>query len=193
MNDSSTGGYLSPAAVSPPLEDAELDAVFQQMVVGITGLPGNMVRPRWQPTVPKQPEPSVNWCALGITVQTSDAGPAISHDPAGEGSDTSVRHQEIDVLASFYGPNAKQYAQQLVDGLGIPQNLEQLKANDMQSVAEGSIRGAPDLLSEQWVRRYDVVLSFRRKITRTYAVLNVKSAGVEVQTPTTTAPVSVTP
>lgn len=193
MADSSTGGYLSPAVVSPPLEDAALDAVFQQMIVGITGLPGSMVRPRWQPTVPKQPEAMVNWCALGVSDQTPDAGPAITHNPAGTGSDTYVRHQEIEVLASFYGPNAKQYAQQLVDGLGIPQNLEQLKANDMQSVGEGQIRPAPELVNQQWIRRYDVALNFRRKITRAYSVLSILSASgtIQASTPLTT-PINVT-
>jgi hypothetical protein len=190
MTDSSTGGYLQPAVTSPPLEDDALTAIFQQMIVGITGLPGNMVRPRWQPNPPKQPEPTVNWCALGIAVQTLDDGPAIVHSGAGNGSDTYIRHEQIDVLASFYGPNAMQYAQQLSDGLAIPQNLEQLKAQDMNSVDTGQIRAAPDLINEQWIRRYDLELTFRRKITRSYAVLNILTAQGTVQTDTVTGPIS---
>lgn len=191
-NDSSTGGFLSPAVASPPPEDAALDAIFQQMIVGITGLPGNMVRPRWQATVPKQPDPTVNWCALGITVQDPDDGPAIIHNGSGNGSDTYIRHEQIDVLASFYGPAAKQYAHQLSDGLAVPQNLEQLKAQDMNSIDTGAIRAAPDLFNEQWIRRYDLTLTFRRKITRTYAVLNILTAQGTIQTPTVTEPISVT-
>ncbi|RQR87724.1 MULTISPECIES: LIC_12616 family protein [unclassified Burkholderia] len=189
-NDSSTGGYLSPAVASPPLEDDALTAIFQQMIVGITGLPGNMVRPRWQPNPPKQPEPSTNWCALGISVQTPDDGPAIVHNGAGNGSDTYIRHQGVNVLASFYGPSAMQNAQLLSDGLAIPQNLEQLKAQDMNSVDTGQIRAAPDLINEQWVRRYDLELMFRRKITRSYTVLNILSAQGTVQTQNVTAPIS---
>lgn len=184
VNDSSTGGYLIPTAISPPLEDSALDAIFQQMIVGITGLPGAMVRPRWQQTVPKQPETTVNWCALGVTVQIPDDGPAIVHNPTRDGSDTYIRHEQIDVLASFYGPNAKQYAQQLADGLAIPQNLEQLKANDMNSVETGEIRAAPDLVNQQWIRRYDLALVFRRKITRTYSVLNILTAEATIQAST---------
>ncbi|MGK2829242.1 phage neck terminator protein [Ralstonia pseudosolanacearum] len=191
MDDSSTGGYLSPAVATPPLEDAALDAVFQQLIVGVTGLPGAMVRPRWQSTVPKQPEPSVNWCALGISAQPLDAGPAIVHNPSGAGADTYIRHQTIDVLATFYGPNSMQYAQVLLDGLAIPQNLEQLRVNDMQSVSEGDMRAAPEMFNEQWIRRYDVTLVFRRKITRTYPVLNVMSADVTLRTPSTAVPFSV--
>jgi hypothetical protein len=190
MADSSTGGYLSPAVVSPPLEDDALTAIFQQMIVGITGLPGSMVRPRWQPNPPKQPEATVNWCALGVSVQTPDDGPAIVHSGAGDGADTYIRHEQIDVLASFYGPNAKGYAQLLTDGLSIPQNLEQLKASDLNSVDTSEIRAAPDLINEQWVRRYDMQLTFRRKITRTYGVLNILSAEGTVQTDTLTFPIS---
>jgi len=188
MADSSTGGYLLPAVTSPPLEDAALDAIFQQMVVGITALPGNMVRPRWQPNPPKQPEPITNWCALGVTTQELDAGPAIVHNPTGNGTDTYIRHQQIDVLCSFYGPNAKQYAQQLEDGLAIPQNLEQLKLSDMNCIETGQIRAAPDLINEQWIRRYDMAIVFRRKITRTYQVLNILTASgtVIASTPLTT-------
>lgn len=189
-NDSSTGGYLSPAVASPPLEDDALTAIFQQMIVGITALPGNMVRPRWQPNPPKQPEPTINWCALGIAVQTLDDGPAIVHNGAGNGSDTYIRHEQIDMLASFYGPAAMQNAQLLSDGLAIPQNLEQLKAQDMNSVDTGQIRAAPDLINEQWVRRYDIELTFRRKITRSYAVLNILTAQGTVQTNTVTGPIS---
>lgn len=190
MTDSSTGGYLSPAVASPPLEDDALTAIFQQMIVGITGLPGNMVRPRWQPNPPKQPEPTANWCALGIAVQTLDDGPAIVHNPAGNGSDTYIRHEQIDVLASFYGPAGMQNTQLLSDGLAIPQNLEQLKAQDMNSVDTGQIRAVPDLINEQWVRRYDIELTFRRKITRSYNVLNTLTAQGTVQTNTVTGPIS---
>ena len=189
-NDSSTGGYLSPAVASPPLEDDALTAIFQQMIVGITGMPGNMVRPRWQPNPPKQPEPTVNWCALGIAVQTLDDGPAIVHNGAGNGSDTYIRHEQIDVLASFYGPNGMQNAQLLSDGLAVPQNLEQLKAQDMNSVDAGQIRPVPDLINEQWVRRYDIELTFRRKITRSYNVLNILTAQGTVQTNTVTGQIN---
>lgn len=181
-NDSSTGGYLSPAVVSPPLEDDALDDLLQEMVAGITGLPGAMVRPRWQHTVPKQPEPSVNWCAIGVTVQTNDAGPAIRHNPDGQGSDSYQRHQDMELLCTFYGPAAKGYAQMLVDGLAIPQNSEQLGVYDMKFVSAATIRAAPDLVNQQWVRRYDVTVALRRKISRTYAVLNLLSAQVHTET-----------
>ncbi|RRA01908.1 phage neck terminator protein [Burkholderia cepacia] len=182
MNDSSTGGYLAPAVDTPPDEDDALDDLVHDLVAGITALAPDLVRPRWQPTVPKQPEPSVNWCAFGIQTQTPDASPAIVHNGANEGSDTYIRHQDLDVLCTFYGQQAKGYAQRLADGLSLPQNREQLQLLDMAFVGVSEIRAAPDLVNQQWVRRYDMSVKLRRKVTRTYAVLNLKS----VQASTTT-------
>lgn len=38
-NSSATGGYLAPIAISPPLEDAELEALFLGFIAGVSGLP----------------------------------------------------------------------------------------------------------------------------------------------------------
>jgi hypothetical protein len=184
-NTSATGGYLAPTAPVPP-DDVDLDNLLQELVAGVTGLPGEMVRPRWQPTVPKQPEPTENWCAMGVSVQTNDSGPAIRHDPAGDGSDTYTRHQQIDLMCSFYGPSAKGYAQRLADSISIPQNGEQLALNGMKFVSASDIQPAPALINQQWNRRYDLTLVLRRKITRTYPVLNLLSA--EVQSTTDSVP-----
>jgi hypothetical protein len=178
MNDSSTGGYLAPAVDARLVEDDTLDDLVHGLITGVTGLPGNLVRPRWQPSVAQQPDPSVDWCALGIQEQEVDASPAIQHDGIIDGHDTYIRHQRFDALCTFYGPHAKGYAQRLADGLAIPQNREQLQLQDMALVGVGAIRAVPDLVNQQWVRRYDITITLRRKITRTYAVLNLKSATV---------------
>ncbi|WP_175786539.1 phage neck terminator protein [Burkholderia anthina] len=186
MTDSSTGGYLAPAVDMPPDEDDALDDLVHDLVVGITALSPDLVRPRWQPVVAKQPEPGVNWCAFGIQTQTLDASPAIVHNGANEGSDTYIRHQDLDVLCTFYGPQAKGYAQRLADGLSLSQNREQLQLLDMGFVGVSEIRAAPDLVNQQWVRRYDITVKLRRKITRTYAVLNLES--VQASTTTDSSP-----
>lgn len=191
MNDSSTGGYLAPAVDAPPAEGDALDNLVHDLIAGITALAPDLVRPRWQPKVPKQPEPSVNWCAFGLQEQEPDAGPAIQHDGTGDGHDTYIRHQDIDVMCTFYGPLAKGYAQRLADGLAIPQNREQLQLQDMAFVGVGPIRAAPDLVNQQWVRRYDMTVTLRRKITRTYAVLSLKSAAVSVNDEHGTASIQV--
>jgi hypothetical protein len=174
-SDSSVAGYLQPTGTGPA-EDADLDAIFQQLVVGITGLPGSMVRPRWQPTVPKQPEASVNWCAIGVTGIEHDANSYEQHNPSGDGSDTFIRHEVITVLASFYGANALNFAAQARDGLYAQQNNSTLDQYEMGLVEVGSIVTAPELVNQQWVRRFDLPIRVRRRVVRTYPVLTVLSA-----------------
>ncbi|VXB24971.1 putative bacteriophage protein [Burkholderia sp. 8Y] len=175
-NDSSTGGYLLPTAPSPPLEDAALDAVFQQLIVGLTGLPGNMVRPRWQPTVPKMPEPTQNWCAIGVTDIDQDFAPTVVHVPDTAGTDKLYRNEILTLTASFYGPAAMQYAAQARDGIFVAQNHGMLELSGMGLVDVGRLTAAPELLNQQWLRRYDLQFRVRRQVERTYSVLNVLSA-----------------
>jgi len=178
--DSSTGGTLAPLDTAAPEEDADLDALFQKTVAALTGLQGQFVRPRWQPGHPKQPEPDVNWCALGITVVDADAGPAIEHLSAANGTDKYTRHEAIEVLTTFYGPRATSFASRLRDGIAIPQNMEPLKAREVGFVECGPIRNIPALINQQWVRRVDMALRFRRKVTRIYAVRNIASADIHL-------------
>jgi hypothetical protein len=180
-NTSASGGYLTPAGTPTPADEA-LEDILQPMVVGITGLPGKMVRPRWQPGNPKQPEPDVNWCAIGVMHTKQDANPAIEHDGAGDGADQYQRHQDVILLATFYGPNAQAYGQLLSDGMYVPQNGEALRALNMAFVEVGDLIAAPDLINQQWVRRYDLRIRLRRKIERTYPVLNILSADTPVIT-----------
>lgn len=179
-NDSSTGGYLVPTSAStPPAMDAALDAIFQTLIVGITGLPGNMVRPRWQPTPPQEPCPSDNWAAIGITQITPDDGPTITHSEAG---DTVNRHEVIEVLATFYGPAGQSNATLARDGIGLPQNMEALNDLSIGLTDIGPLRSVPELINQQWRRRYDFSFTFRRQILRTYPILDIASSEFVVTT-----------
>jgi len=183
-NDSSTGGYILPAGSPAPLEDAALDALFQQVVTGVTGLLGAMVRPRWQPTVPKQPEPATNWCAIGVTNIEPDDYPVEIHDDTGDGHDNYAVHETLVVLASFYGPNSMSNAKVMRDGLYIAQNREALTQQGITVTDVGKPVAAPELVNQQWIRRYDVDIRFRRKVERTYPILNILSAPFEIDTDT---------
>lgn len=191
-NTSATGGYLTPAGTPAPTEDGALDALFQAAIEGITGLPGAMVRPRWQAVIPKQPEPSVNWCAFSVQVQRADAGPYIKHIPDGNGHDEYTRHEDIDVFVTFYGPASQANAALLRDGLAIPQNIETLKLGGVWFVESGPIRPLPELVNQQWIKRRDIGLTFRRKITREYGVLNITGADIDLVTEKFTEQITIT-
>lgn len=176
MTDSSTGGYLSPIG-TPPLADADLEDLFQTMVVGITGLDGTMVRPRWQPNPPPQPEATVDWCAIGIQSIGVDDGPAFVHSPDGDGSDTVLRWETLGLVASFYGPNSIGNAETLRDGVSIPQNNESIAAaSRLYFVSSQDITPAPALYNQTWIRKHDLRLTFRRMTSRVYAIRNLLSA-----------------
>lgn len=181
-NDSSTGGYVGPVAESPPLEDSALDALFQGAVSAVSGISGEYVRPRWQPVMPKQPEPGTDWAAIGITEVSSDDGPVLQHvgsnvGQVGEvGRDDYIRHESITLLCTFYGPNGQRNATRARDGVHIPQNLDTLKANGVGFIESGPVRSVPELYNQQWIRRYDLELFFRRKVYRAYPILNILTA-----------------
>jgi hypothetical protein len=189
-NTSATGGALSPA--SPlPLDDAALDAVFQTLVVDVTGLPGALVRPRWQAStlnpdgvtysgVPKQPEPGNNWCAIGVTDVDQDAGPWLVYD-APSNTELYWDHELVNVLASFYGPNSQGFARLLRAGLNVPQNTEELLPYAIRYIDCGPVRQVPELVNQQWIRRQDLALQFRRKVTMTFAVENILVADIHLQ------------
>ncbi len=181
-NDSTAAGFLTPTS-SAPADDASLDAIFQTLFVGLTGLDGSLVRPRWQPTTPKQPEATVNWCALGVTSVTADDNPVLVHnasDSGGLGTDSFLRHELIEVLASFDGPQGQQYAEQARDGLWVAQNNATLAAYSLTFTSEADpLRSVPDLVNQQWRRRYDFTARFRRQVSRTFGVRNLVSAELD--------------
>lgn len=193
MSDSSTRGFLAPAIEPAPLEDDALDDFLQAIVVGITGLSGTLVRPRYQKVTPNTPECDVDWAAIGVMHRRADTFAAELHEGAGEGSSTMIRHEELDLLCSFYGPNAQAYGARLRDGISIAQNREELTRAGMGLVSVGDIVRAPDLLKNQWRNRGDLPLTIRREIRRVYPVLNLLSAGGTIATDDVTTPFQVNP
>lgn len=201
-NTSATGGWLQPTGkITAPAEGDALDDLLQQAVVGITGLAGTLVRPRWQP-VPTQepPAPDTNWCAIGVHDETPDDNAAVIHHGDGDAEDTDTgalaggwsetqRHSDLQVLASFYGAQALSYANILRDGLAIAQNRDMLRAGGLAFVSSGKAVAMPELVSNRWRRRFDVMIKFRRMVQRSYAVRNINEAVGEIVSDTTPDPV----
>ncbi len=193
MNDSSTGGYLVPSS-TPPLEDVALDAFLQGAVVGMTGLPNTMVRPRWQPTPPKELEASTDWCAIGIISDTPEFSAYTRHfrgettnpnDPDGQGYDLQIRHETLEIMATFYGPNSRGNANQFRAGLEVLQNRESFFLQNMNFVSSDcKMLNVSELVNERWFRRIDLTFYVKREIDRTYPVLNILSAPITIDTDT---------
>ena len=113
---SATGGYLAALPLPAVLENPPLADLIQAMLVGVTGLNAQLVRPRWQPTPPNQPPVNVSWLAFGFTERIPEAGtPWIFHDGAAAGvlgQDRLSKNQDLRLVVSCYGPAAEDYGDQ---------------------------------------------------------------------------------
>lgn len=171
--DTSTAGYLVP--VTTPAEGDPLDDLLQESVVGMTGLPGTHVRPRWPAgtALPQRPEPEEDWCSFGIKNVDEDVFAYEGVDPANSEQDVIQRDEIITVLFSFYGPHSMERAKEFSVGMQLSQNRESLRAADIALVEVQSIVVVPVLLAQKWQRRVDMNVVYRRRATWTYAVRKV--------------------
>jgi hypothetical protein len=179
--NSTTGGFLT--ASTPGLEGQDLQRFIQQWIVGVSGLPANMVRPRWQIEPPNIPTEGNVWIAFGIGNTRTDAYPYVEHDPTlndGSGGDRLQRHEDFDVLCSAYDLGSTGMADATLslfrDGTAIPQNRELLRANDLMLVEVGDMISVPTLLMQRWNYRVDMSVRLRRQIIREYPVYSILSA-----------------
>lgn len=175
--DSSQSGYLAPGP--PPAYDTALEDLFQAVCVGITSLPGNMVRPKWQPQPANSPDQSANWAAIGVEVKERQWDAYLEHDgnaASGTGETTLSGTEVLHVTFSFFGPGSQGNATILRDGMSITQNRDALSAQGVKFVEFMEPVNLPALLKDVWGRRVDLKAVFRRTVSRTYAIRNFASA-----------------
>lgn len=172
-NDSTSGGYLTPISSGPVYDDA-LEQALCQWVLALSGLADGMVVPRWPPVQTVQRAADVNGCVLGITSIDPDASAAFIQQD--EGVSALWRHETIECLASFYGPGGQQAATQFRDGVAINQNNEALNAINLSLCDMSALTPSPELINNQWVRRYDITVRLRRKVVREYRITSLAQA-----------------
>lgn len=159
---------------------------LQNWLAPLSGLPGDLVRPRWQPEPANIPTAGTAWMAMGITPErTADTFPFVEESNDGLSSRLQ-RHEDLPILCSFYDlgstGEADGLASLLRDNLAIRQNLEPLLAGNFVLAYVGSLTPAPSLLSTRWLYRIDLSMMVRRQIDRNYSVLSVTSLVGEVDT-----------
>lgn len=171
-NTSATGGYLAPDTT--PLTQAALENLLHDALAGITGLEGDLVRPRYQPRPPKQPDADVDWCAFGVQSRPGLGFPAVFHkDTEDNGSDTTISWERPLVPVTFYGPNAQDLAKRLRTGLAVEQNRAELRSGGLALADVGQAVVVPELINNAWVQRVDLDLAFELEERRTYPVRNI--------------------
>lgn len=174
-NDSTTAGYLTPAGAGPAY-DEELEREISRWIRGLTGLPAKLVYPRW--TDPQQaiPKNGTTWCAYGISGIQEDFNPAYLQ---GAESAEQWSHETVSLIVCFYGPAGLAAATQFRDGMLVAQNNDELNRAGLTFMQQGRILNLPELINNQWVRRYDLSVDLRRKIIREYGIKTLASAPVQ--------------
>ena len=172
-NTSATGGYLTPSNIAPP-DDQDLDRIFHDLFVGVSGIDPKLVRPRWTAEPGNMPALGSSWIAQGVTDRRED--PTVTQWFTEGVGITIIRQQEIDNLVSFYGIGAAALESIVRDGLYLDQNREALGLLGIALVIVGNPRNASMLINERWNKRIDVQITFRRVIKRIYPVLSLQSA-----------------
>ena len=176
-NTSATAGFLAPSSGLPP-EDQALDELLQALVVGVCGLPGALVRPRWQSRPPPVPEPTTDFCAIGVLSEHSEPNISLVHTSNSaaypQGFSTSFDQDVVTVMASFYGPTARGNAKLLRTGLMIAQNRETLYNSGLALMEmPGDTTFLPEIVNNQTLRRADITIMFRRRTALVWPILNI--------------------
>ena len=176
-NSSATGGYLTQTSSS--IDGQALRRFLQSVIVGVTGLNATLVRPMWQQNPPPVPSIDVDWCGFAIMTQRPEKG--AFHEQLDAGGATLLRHEELDLLCAFYGPNCLVNAGLLRDGLElIAQNREQLFLAGMGINGFSDITHAPELVNDRFFDRADITMTIQREIRRSYDILHFVGASGNV-------------
>ncbi|NRN30183.1 hypothetical protein HHJ84_18725 [Photorhabdus heterorhabditis subsp. aluminescens] len=174
-NGSDKAGWLTPVTPGPEYDD-ELEHTLHQWVCGISGLPDDKVRSRWTSS-PSPPLSEDDGCDFGITDFISDVSPVFENQT--DESTELWRYEEIECLISFYGPNCQRYGTCFRDGLVVSQNNDELGRFGLSVGKYTRLTFLPELINNQWVHRYDMTITLRRKVVRKYGVKSLVEAPVK--------------
>jgi len=172
-------GYVAPANKNGEFNDTILRQFLNTLVVGLTGLSGKLVRPRWQPEPPNEPEFDVDWSAIGVVRRTRDVFAfqgSIHVPPDNTPMQRVIRNQILETIASFYGPGADANSELFAMGLSEAQNREGLFLNGFGLVEVQETLTVPALIKERWLYGVDVPFRMRRQQIYDYPNPDLASA-----------------
>lgn len=142
---------------------------MHSVLVGVTALPREMVRPAFQRTPFKMPDYDVNWLAYNLTNFTAEKGSGYLKGALLE------RHESFECVCYFYGAAAVDYAIVTRDAFELPQNRKALLDNGIGYDGASAIVRVPELVNSQYYEQVNMTLYFSRQVKRRYYVLDFKS------------------
>jgi len=198
-----TSPFLAPDTTNN-LNDEQLRNFLQQLIAGLTGIDGKYVRPRWQKNVGNAPTVDSDWISFGILNFKNDVFAYEGHVPdriiqsqtynsqgyneggfGGEVIEQAAynfvhRMQEIEIMVTFYGPNAASLSDRFTLGLQLSTNREPLSKAGMALIECLDPVSVPTLLNELWQYAVDVRLRLRRQQVFKYAVPSIKATEIDL-------------
>lgn len=177
--------YIRPYSSAQLPGDLTVTQFIQSVLVGLSGLPGTMVRPKWQAEPPKNP-PGIDesWISFGINLGIQNNDPYIATSPTDNTAIVSQRQQALDVGISIYGPLALEIFGIIRDGWHIPQNTQALTAANMGFTSMAPARSIPDLQNGRFYNRVETSVVLQQQVNRTYKVPTILSASGVILAPT---------
>lgn len=172
------GAFLRPAPEAEYPKRLNLVDFLQMLLVGLSGIPGPLVRERSQPDEPKQPALETNWIAFELSSSQADFNPYMALDQ--NAVMQFQRQVTLELATSFYGPNALRVSDLVRDGFEIGQNQYWLKKANIGFKEMTQATRVPDLLNDRWVNRYERTILLRAVIQRAYPVPTLVSASGSV-------------
>jgi len=167
---SNVAGYLVPTYSTT--EGATLEDFFNTVIVALTGLTGDKVRPMFQINPPKLPSNSVDWCGFAINEIDSDDN---AYYEQATTTATMQRNEYAQLLISFYGINAMINAKKIRDSLQLGQNRDALRTNGIGITGFTNAVRVPELINDIWYNRVDITMQFAREIRASYNVFTILS------------------
>lgn len=159
--------YIRPTDVV--LHGTDLEDLFHDVIVGIMGLPGNLVRPRWQPEPPNPPGADIDWVAFGLSA-LAPQWDAYTHFDTADQTYYVEGSQHLECLLSFYGPDHGHHRGEFLDGLQLTENRQQLADNKIAFMSFAPPVQIPALFKNQYRLRSDVKVYFNRWVKRPYPI-----------------------
>jgi len=178
-NDSTRRGYLTPVGDSPDYDEA-LEREISRWIRGVSGLSAAQVYPRWTDPQQKIPKNGNTWCGFGVTTMPQP----LSQSDVQVTDETSEQWtwEQVTVICCFYGPRGSSVASTFRAGIFVEQNNAELNRAGLSLVDAGTIYNLPELINNQWVRRYDLTVTLSRKNIRTYNIQSLVDGNVTITT-----------
>ncbi|UTJ45713.1 hypothetical protein NLZ15_12665 [Atlantibacter subterranea] len=177
MNDTTRPGYLTAVGIKP-IYDEPLEQQLAQWIHGISGLPESDVIIDYANPPFILPPVTTDWC--GFSIDHFFFEPDIACVPVNADSDYHWQFESLAVICRFYGPHSQTYANAFRSGVFVSQNNAELNLIGFSLGDVGNIVATPELINNQWQRRYDLPVTLRRKAIREYGIKSFLSTSVQI-------------